>query len=63
MDIRAGSAEETRISQRHDQGCVECSRGLEDSKLPLSAPTGVELAPRSQEPMEGVFCELHLEIL
>jgi len=58
MDIRAGSAEETRISQRHDQGCVECSRGLEDSKLPLSTPTSVQLAPTSPECVESVFYEL-----
>jgi hypothetical protein len=37
----AGSAEEPGIVQRHDQGCVERLRGLEDPKLALSAPTGV----------------------
>jgi hypothetical protein len=49
----AGSAEEQGILQRHTQGCVEASRGLEDSKLPLSAPTGVQLAPRSPKLVEG----------
>ena len=34
----AGSAEEPGIVQRHGQGCVEPSRGLEDPNLPLSAP-------------------------
>ena len=43
----AGSAEEPGLLQRHAQGCVECSRGLEDANLPLSAPTGVQLAPTS----------------
>jgi hypothetical protein len=39
----AGSAEESGILQRHNQGCVEASRGLRDPKLPLSIPTGVQL--------------------
>jgi len=51
-------AEESVILRRHDQGCVEVKRGLEDPKLPLSAPTGVHLAPTSQELVEGLFCEL-----
>jgi hypothetical protein len=37
-----GLAEESGILQRHAQGCVEPSRGLEDPKLPLSAPNGVQ---------------------
>jgi hypothetical protein len=37
-----GSAEEPENLQRHGQGCVERSRGLEDPKLPLWAPTGVQ---------------------
>jgi hypothetical protein len=40
------------------QGCVESSRGLEDPKLPLSIPTGVQLAPTSLKLVEGVFCDL-----
>jgi hypothetical protein len=37
----AGSAEEQGILQRHGQGCVERSGGLEDPNVLLSAPTGV----------------------
>ena len=48
------------ILQRHGQGCVEPSRGLEDPGLPLSAPTGVLLALTSQKLVEGEFCELRL---
>jgi hypothetical protein len=48
-----GSAEESGILKRHGQGCVERSEGLEDSILPLSAPTGVQLAPTSPKLMEG----------
>jgi hypothetical protein len=44
--------------QRHDQGCVERSRGLEDPNLPPSAPTGVQLAPTSAKLVESAFCEL-----
>jgi len=33
----AGSAEEPGVLQRHVQGCVEPSGGLEDPKLPLPA--------------------------
>jgi hypothetical protein len=56
----AGSAEEPGIVRRHDQGCVEPSRGLEDPILPIPAPTGVQLAPTSLKLMEGKFCELRL---
>jgi hypothetical protein len=59
----AGSAEEPGILQRHAQGCVEPSGGLEDSKLPLSAPTGVQLAPTSPMLVEGELCELRRESL
>src|SRR5215207_1367958 len=52
-----GSAEEPGIVQRHAQGCVERLRGLVDPKLPLSAPTGVQLAPTSPKLVEGEFCE------
>ena len=52
------SAEEPEILQRHDQGCVNRLRGLEDPKLPLSTSTGVQLAPASPKLVEGVFCEL-----
>jgi hypothetical protein len=55
-----GSAEEPGIVQRHAQGCVERLRGLVDPKLPLSAPTGVQLAPASPKLVEGRFCELPL---
>ena len=44
-----GSAEESSIVQRLCQGCVGPSRGLEDPKRPLSAPTGVQL-------VEAMFC-------
>src|SRR5215216_1361903 len=44
--------------QRHAQGCVEPSRGLEDRKIPLSAPNGVQLAPTSPECVEGSFSEV-----
>jgi hypothetical protein len=39
----AGSAEELSILQRHGQGCVELSGGLEDPNLPLSAPSRAQL--------------------
>ena len=42
-----GSAEEPAILQRRSQGCVEPARGLEESNLALSDPTGVQLAPTS----------------
>jgi hypothetical protein len=35
------------ILQRPGQGCVERLRGLEEPDLPLSVPTGVQLAPAS----------------
>jgi hypothetical protein len=54
----AGLAEEPEILQRHEQGCVEPSRGLEDPNLSLSAPSGVQLAPASPKLVEGEFCEL-----
>ena len=58
----AGSAEESAILQRPGQGYVQGSRGLEDPNLPLSAPTGVQLAPTSPKLVEGEFCEhLHLD--
>jgi hypothetical protein len=57
----AGSAEEPGIVQRSGQGCVEPSRGLEDPKLPLSVPTGVQLAPTSPKLVEDAFCEVRQE--
>jgi hypothetical protein len=48
----AGSAEEPAIFQRHGQGCVGPLRGLEDPNLPLSAPTGKQLAPTSPKLVE-----------
>ena len=48
-----GSAEELGIAQRHGQGCVEPSGGLEDPKFPLWALTGVQLAPTSPKLAEG----------
>jgi hypothetical protein len=53
----AGSAEEPGILQRHTQGCVEPSRGLEDPNLPVWAPTGVQLAPTSPKLVEEEFWE------
>jgi hypothetical protein len=55
-----GSAEKPGILQVHAHGCVESSRGLEDPKLPLSVPTGVQLAPTSPKLVEGELCELPL---
>src|SRR5215217_7001830 len=55
-----GSAEEPGILQRHDQGCVDVSLGSTDPILPLSAPTGVQLAPRSLKLVEGELCVLPL---
>jgi hypothetical protein len=52
----AGSAEESGILQQPSQGCVEASRGLEDRKLPLSTPTGVQL-------VESVSCLVALRPL
>jgi hypothetical protein len=56
----AGSAGEPGILQRHGQGCVEGSRGLEDPKVPLSIPTGVQLVPTSPKLVKGELCELPL---
>src|SRR5918995_5464656 len=58
MHRGSGSGKELGTLQRHPQGCVERSRGLEDPNLPLSAPTVVPLAPRSPNLMVGDFCEL-----
>ena len=52
----SGSAEESRILQRHAQGCVDSSQGLEDPNIPLSAPLVEGLA--ISEAVEGEFCEL-----
>jgi hypothetical protein len=38
-----GSAEELGDVRRYCQGCIEASQGLEDSNLPLSVPSGVQL--------------------
>jgi hypothetical protein len=48
----AGLVEEVGILQRHDQGCVERSGGLEDPDLPLAAPSRVQLAPTSPKLVE-----------
>jgi hypothetical protein len=53
----AGSVEESGILQRYGQECVEPLQGPEDPKLPLSAPSGVQLAPTSTKLVEGKFCE------
>ena len=50
----AGSTEESGILQRHVQGCVEPSRGLDDPKFPLSTPNGVQL-------VEGKFYALRVD--
>ena len=42
-----GSAEKSGFLKRHGQWCVGPSLGLEDPNLPLSIPTGVQLAPTS----------------
>ena len=60
MHRGSGSGKELGTLQRHAQGCVERSRGLEDPNLPLSVPTGVQLAPSSPKLVEGEFCELRL---
>jgi hypothetical protein len=46
------------IVQRDGQGCVERLRGLGDPNVPLSIPTGVQLAPTSPKLMEGSFCDV-----
>ena len=58
---RAGSAEEPAILQRHGQECGEASRGIEDPNLPLSTPTGAQLALTSPKLVEGRFSELRLD--
>jgi len=42
MEIWGDRQRDEGIVQRHGQGCVESSRGLEDPNLLLSAPTGVQ---------------------
>jgi hypothetical protein len=61
MDIWGDRQRNEGIVQRHGQGGVEPSRGLEDSNLPLSALTSVQLAPTSPKPVEGEFCELRVD--
>jgi hypothetical protein len=51
----SGSAEESTTLQRSGQGCVGPSRGLEDPNVPLSVPSGVQLAPTSPKLVEGQF--------
>ena len=38
-------------------------RGLEDPNLPLSTPSGVQLAPTSPKLVEGVFYEVGLPVI
>jgi hypothetical protein len=57
-----GSAEELGILQRPIQGCVEAQRGLKDPNLPLSVPTGVQLAPTSPKFMKGMFSEVRTRL-
>jgi hypothetical protein len=59
---RTGSAEEPGIVQRDGQGCVEPSRGLQDPNLPLSDPTGVQLAPTSPKFAAAGFSEVRRSI-
>ena len=49
------TAEESSIVQRHAQGCVEPLRGLEDPKLLLLVPTGVQLVPASPKLAERLY--------
>ena len=59
MELRgSGSAEKQGILQRHVQGRVERSGGLEGPILPLWAPTDVQLAPTSAKLVEGGFSEV-----
>ena len=58
-----GSAEEPGLLKRPGQGCVEPARGIEDPKLPLSAPNGVQLAATSAKLVEGVFYEVGLPVI
>jgi hypothetical protein len=51
----AGPADEAGVLQRHAQGCVEPWRRLGDPKLPLPAPTGVQLAPTSPKLVERLY--------
>src|SRR5215213_9402575 len=48
----AGPAEEPGLLQRYDQSYVERSRELDEANLPLSDPSGVQLAPTSPKPIE-----------
>ena len=48
-----GLAEELGNLHEGCQGCVQRLRGLEDPILPLSVPSGVQLAPTSPELVEG----------
>jgi hypothetical protein len=59
----AGSAEEPGILQRHAQGCVEPSAGLEDPNLPLSAPSSVQFAPTSPKLVEEQFSEVGIAVV
>jgi len=58
----AGSAEEPEVVCRHGQGCVEPLQGFEVPNVPLSAPTGVRLAPTSPMLVEGAYCEVGLPV-
>jgi hypothetical protein len=53
----AGSAEEPGTLKRHDQGCVEASRGSVDHYISLSTPTGAQLASTSPKLVEGEFSQ------
>ena len=53
-----GSVEELGDHRWYCQGCVEGSGGLDDPKLSLSAPNGVQLAPTSPKLAESSFLEL-----
>jgi hypothetical protein len=55
-----GSAEESGLLAWYWQECVETLRGPIDRYLPLSIPTGVQLAPTSPKLVEGKFCEFAL---
>jgi hypothetical protein len=60
MEPQGGSVEELEILQRHAQGCVERSGGLRDPILPLSDPTGEQLAPTSPKLVDGKFSEVSI---
>jgi hypothetical protein len=51
----AGSVEEPGILRRQVQGCVEPSGGFEVPNPPLSALTGVQLAPIKPKLVNGDF--------